>query len=99
MVIFLRDVDNTWLVINFEYSLYGSAKLNFRAASFPGFAWPKTTLTPETEHGLTSEFGMGSGGSRALWPAYPNIFAEYEFIKLSLRLKLLCQLGNLYNLI
>ncbi len=85
MVIFLRDVDNTWLVINFEYSLYGSAKLNFRAASFPGFAWPKTTLTPETERGLTSEFGMGSGGSRALWPAYPTTLVEYEFIKFSLR--------------
>jgi hypothetical protein len=38
-------------------------------ASFPGFTWPKTTLTPETEHGLTSEFGMRSGGSHALWPA------------------------------
>lgn len=38
-------------------------------ASFSGFAWPKTTLMPETERGLTSEFGMGSGGSRALWPA------------------------------
>ena len=40
-------------------------------ASFLGFAWPKTTLTPGTERGLTSEFGMGSGGSRALWPATP----------------------------
>ena len=38
-------------------------------ASFSGFTWPKTTLIPETERGLTSEFGMGSGGSRALWPA------------------------------
>ena len=38
-------------------------------ASFPGFTWPKTTLAPETERGLTSEFGMGSGGSHTLWPA------------------------------
>jgi hypothetical protein len=38
-------------------------------ASFSGFTWPKTILAPETEHGLTSEFGMGSGGSHALWPA------------------------------
>ena len=35
-------------------------------ASFPRFTWPKTTLQLETEHGLTSEFGMGSGGTRAL---------------------------------
>jgi hypothetical protein len=26
-----------------------------------------------TERGLTSEFGMGSGGTRALWPANPAI--------------------------
>ena len=38
-------------------------------AGFPGFARPKTALKPGTERGLTSEFGMGSGGSRALWPA------------------------------
>jgi hypothetical protein len=42
------------------------------AASFLGFTWPKTTLTPKTERGLTSEFGMGSGGARALWPATPQ---------------------------
>ena len=36
------------------------------AASFPRFTWPKTTLQLGTEHGLTSEFGMGSGGTRAL---------------------------------
>ena len=35
-------------------------------ASFPRFTWPKTTLQLETEHGLTSEFGMGSGGTLAL---------------------------------
>ena len=39
------------------------------AASFSGFARPKTALQPETERSLTSEFGTGSGGSRALWPA------------------------------
>ena len=39
------------------------------AASFSGFARPKTALPPETERSLTSEFGTGSGGSRALWPA------------------------------
>ena len=38
-------------------------------ASFLGFTWPKTTLSPGTERGLTSEFGMGSGGSHTLWPA------------------------------
>ena len=35
-------------------------------ASFPRFTWPKTTLQLGTEHGLTSEFGMGSGGTRVL---------------------------------
>ena len=41
-------------------------KVNRKAASFPKFTWPKTTLQLETERGLTSEFGMGSGGTRAL---------------------------------
>jgi hypothetical protein len=41
-------------------------------ASFLGFTQPKTALPPWTERGLTSEFGMGSGGSRALWPATRN---------------------------
>ena len=49
---------------------HNEALLRFKwIASFSGFTWPKTILTPETEHGLTSEFGMGSGGSHALWPA------------------------------
>ncbi len=38
------------------------------AASFRDFAKPKTSLMSQTERGLTSEFGMGSGGSHALWP-------------------------------
>jgi hypothetical protein len=38
------------------------------AASFHDFAKPKTSLMSQTERGLTSEFGMGSGGSHALWP-------------------------------
>ena len=42
-------------------------------ASFLGFTQPKTALTPWTERGLTSEFGMGSGGSHALWPATRDI--------------------------
>ena len=54
------------------------------AAGFPGFAWPKTTLLPGTERGLTSEFGMGSGGSRALWPANPKIHLQQSYINLSL---------------
>jgi hypothetical protein len=55
-------------------SFYCIGALNFFsyekrwATSFPGFASPKTTLPPRTERGLTSEFGMGSGGSHALWP-------------------------------
>jgi hypothetical protein len=43
------------------------------AAGFSGFARPKTVLPPETERSLTSEFGTGSGGSHALWPATRNI--------------------------
>ena len=39
------------------------------SASFPDFTRPKTALQLGTEHGLTSEFGTGSGGTRALWPA------------------------------
>jgi hypothetical protein len=53
-------------------------------ASFPGFTWPKTTLTPETERGLTSEFGMGSGGSHALWPATQLPCLTFWFFKVSL---------------
>ena len=45
-------------------------KVNKKVASFPKFTWPKTTLQSGTEHGLTSEFGTGSGGTHALWPAY-----------------------------
>ncbi len=55
-----------------------------RAASFPRFAWPKTTLQPRTEHGLTSEFGMGSGGSRTLWPANPKVHGGSSLINFSL---------------
>ena len=54
------------------------------AASFPGFAWPKTALKPGTERSLTSEFGMGSGGSRALWPANPKIHVRSLLINFSL---------------
>ena len=56
------------------------------AAGFPGFAWPKTTLTPGTERGLTSEFGMGSGGSHALWPATTLSKIKFLFINLSERI-------------
>ncbi len=49
-------------------------------ASFSGFTWPKTTLTPETERGLTSEFGMGSGGSRVLWPATDMVCGFWGFL-------------------
>ena len=52
--------------------------------SFPGFTWPKTTVQPETERGLTSEFGMGSGGTRALWPANPRLHGDFVLISLSL---------------
>ena len=54
------------------------------AASFPGFAWPKTTLQLGTERGLTSEFGMGSGGTRTLWPAYSTYEVSLSFINFSL---------------
>ena len=72
------------LVISFEYFSF----IFSGVASFSSFAWPKTTLTLETEHGLTSEFGMGSGGSRALWPAYPIDFEEFKLIKFSLKISL-----------
>ena len=55
-------------------------------AGFPGFARPKTALKPGTERGLTSEFGMGSGGSRALWPATKLV--HYGKAKLTFRLLL-----------
>ena len=55
------------------------------AAGFPGFAWPKTTLLPGTERGLTSEFGMGSGGTRALWPANPKIDHKSLLINFSVK--------------
>jgi hypothetical protein len=51
-------------------------------ASFPSFAWPKTTLQRGTEHGLTSEFGMGSGGTRALWPANPSLLMSIPLLTL-----------------
>ena len=47
--------------------------------------WPKTILQPETERGLTSEFGMGSGGTRALWPANPRVHVDFLLISLSLQ--------------
>jgi hypothetical protein len=37
-----------------------------RAWQFPTFAWQTATLSSALS-GFTSEFGMGSGGSRSLW--------------------------------
>ncbi len=56
-------------------------------ASFPGFTWPKTTLAPETERGLTSEFGMGSGGSHTLWPATQLTNLTFAFLMFRLLFK------------
>ena len=39
---------------------------NIRAWQFPTFAWQTATLSSALS-GFTSEFGMGSGGSRSLW--------------------------------
>ena len=61
-VINFEDFPST---LNFDVRFQGFSG----AASFSGFARPKTALPPETERSLTSEFGTGSGGSRALWPA------------------------------
>ena len=61
-VINFEDFPSTF---NFDVRFQGFSG----AASFSGFARPKTVLPPETERSLTSEFGTGSGGSRALWPA------------------------------
>ena len=58
------------MVLNVKIMINNSKKIskyeNRWDASFPGFAWPKTTLQQGTEHGLTSEFGTESGGTRAL---------------------------------
>jgi hypothetical protein len=40
--------------------------LVLRAWQFPTFAWQTATLSSALS-GFTSEFGMGSGGSRSLW--------------------------------
>ena len=40
--------------------------LRVRAWQFPTFAWQTATLSSALS-GFTSEFGMGSGGSRSLW--------------------------------
>ncbi len=53
-----------------------------RSASFPEFTRPKTALQLGTEHGLTSEFGMGSGGTRALWPASTHYTSKEPYIPL-----------------
>lgn len=73
-------------VINFEdFPSTFNFDVNFRsfsgAAGFSGFARPKTALPPETERSLTSEFGTGSGGSRALWPATRNITSIFGAYK------------------
>ena len=39
---------------------------DLRAWQFPTFAWQTATLSSALS-GFTSEFGMGSGGSRSLW--------------------------------
>ena len=71
--------------------VYKETLLMFKLiASFSGFTWPKTILTPETEHGLTSEFGMGSGGSHALWPATKLLCLTFGFLMFRL-----CS-GNVY---
>ena len=73
-----------WVIAWFCSALFladNSVKLKRKdVASFPRFTWPKTTLQLETEHGLTSEFGMGSGGTRALWPAdlHLPVFLRYK---------------------
>ncbi len=43
-----------------------SRGLVFGAWQFPTFAWQTATLSSALS-GFTSEFGMGSGGSRSLW--------------------------------
>ena len=43
-----------------------SLGLGIRAWQFPTFAWQTATLSSALS-GFTSEFGMGSGGSRSLW--------------------------------
>jgi hypothetical protein len=40
--------------------------LELSAWQFPTFAWQTATLSSALS-GFTSEFGMGSGGSRSLW--------------------------------
>ncbi len=71
--------------------VYKKALLMFKwIASFSGFTWPKTILAPETERGLTSEFGMGSGGSHALWPATQLLCLSFGFLMFRL-----CS-GNVY---
>ena len=71
------------------------------SASFPDFTRPKTALQLGTEHGLTSEFGTGSGGTRALWPAstqstsidaYILLASSYKIqVTIRLSLKFLCK--------
>gem|GEM_PF-4121030 len=53
------------------------------SASFPDFTRPKTALQLGTEHGLTSEFGTGSGGTRALWPASTHCTPTGAYILLA----------------
>ena len=53
------------------------------SASFPDFTRPKTALQLGTEHGLTSEFGTGSGGTHALWPASAVITQAEPYIPLA----------------
>ena len=52
------------------------------SVSFPDFTRPKTALQLGTEHGLTSEFETGSGGTRALWPTTIRTTSREPYISL-----------------
>jgi hypothetical protein len=53
--------------------------LGLRAWQFPTFAWQSATLSLALS-GFTSEFGMGSGGSRSLWSPSKLVWSSIEIL-------------------
>ena len=52
----------------------------FSAWQFPTFAWQTATLSSALS-GFTSEFGMGSGGSRSLWSPSKLVMKAGSWVK------------------
>jgi hypothetical protein len=73
--------------------LYGG--LGLGAWRFPTFTWQTATLSSALG-GFTSEFGMGSGGSRPLWSPSKRVWSACW--PTVIRQVLACLDGNLYFL-